>query len=135
MSDQAGELPEPGPGFIWRRLLETERINEGDMQLGEESQCWHETQAVGDFVGRGHYMRRVSVDDPYGRMTVVPDPKLPTSEQSRYAEVKRLAEIAWAAIFSVSGTLGEHIIAGWAWNAAEAMHAESEKRRPVQQSE
>lgn len=51
----------------------------------------------------------------------------------RYEETKLLAELAWRALLAaprhpVDGTF--YNIAGQAWIAAEAMYAESERRRP-----
>lgn len=51
----------------------------------------------------------------------------------RYHETKRLAELAWHALLAaprhpVDGSF--YNIAGQAWIAAEAMYAESERRRP-----
>lgn len=58
-----------------------------------------------------------------------------SDEVVRRAEVERLAENAWVALLTaprhpVDGSF--YNIAGQAWMAAEAMHAESEKRRKVQ---
>lgn len=61
MSDQK---PDPGPNHKWRTLEPGAVIEEGDMHFGEETYMWHETQAVGDIVGRGQYLRRVPIDQP-----------------------------------------------------------------------
>ena len=49
-------------------------------------------------------------------------------EWDKYHETKRLAEMAWA------GLIACHMkeIAAVAWDEAEAMYAESQRRRPVE---
>jgi len=51
-----------------------------------------------------------------------------SKQLQRYEEIKRLAEIAWA------GLIACHMkeIASVAWDEAEAMYAESQRRRPVE---
>ena len=50
----------------------------------------------------------------------------PSKELARYEEIKRLAEMAWV------GLIACHLkeIAAVAWDEAEAMYAESQRRRP-----
>jgi hypothetical protein len=49
-----------------------------------------------------------------------------------YEEKKRLAEMAWAVMMAPGNQSNEICIAHDAWNAAEIMYAESERRRPVE---
>ena len=54
-------------------------------------------------------------------------------ESERHETVKHLAEMAWVAVLMGSGGYAdgnESTAASDAWIAAEAMHAESERRRP-----
>jgi hypothetical protein len=53
-------------------------------------------------------------------------------EAEVYEEKKRLAEMAWAAILASPSDGPRHVLAEAAWGNAEAMYAESERRRPVE---
>jgi hypothetical protein len=49
---------------------------------------------------------------------------------NQYCDIRRLAEMGWAASFAVAGIHPEDR-AKEVYEAAEAMHAENERRRPV----
>ena len=51
-------------------------------------------------------------------------------ESEVYEEKKRLAEMAWAAILASPSDGPRHVLAEAAWENAEAMYAESQRRRP-----
>ena len=53
-------------------------------------------------------------------------------EWVQYEEMKRLAEIAWAAVLSSPSNVSIWDFARSAWMNAEAMYDESERRRPVE---
>jgi hypothetical protein len=55
-------------------------------------------------------------------------------EAEVYKEKRRLAEMAWAALLVSPRhvTDGFDNIAAQAWNAAEIMHLDSKRRRPVE---
>ena len=59
---------------------------------------------------------------------------IPSGELVRYEEMKRLAEMAWASSLASPGAFERlsKSLCECAWADAEAMYAESERRRPVE---
>jgi hypothetical protein len=55
-----------------------------------------------------------------------------SKQLQRHEETKRLAEMAWAVMMAPDNQSNEICIAHAAWDAAEIMYAESERRRPVE---
>jgi hypothetical protein len=64
--------------------------------------------------------------------TLLTPRQLREAEAAKYEEMKRLAEMAWAAILASPSDGPRHVLAEAAWENAEAMYAESERRRPVE---